>query len=99
MSVREEETDWTLYHIIQAAPGITTEQLVSVSGMPDETVAASLERMEKSHLLRRTPEGVRLLSLQEMLFSCKIAHTMKNSPFVMENGVIKVKHHGDESDA
>ena len=99
ISVREEETDWALYHIIRATPGITHEHLVRVSGLPDEIVGASLERMEKGHLLRRTAEGISLLSLQQMLFSCRMANTMKNTSFVMEDGVIKVKNNGDTSDA
>jgi hypothetical protein len=99
ISVREEETDWALYHIIQATQGITPEHLVTVSGLPDEIVAASLKRMEKGHLLRRTGEGIFLLSLQQMLFSCRMANTMKNTSFLLEEGVIKVKNHGDPSDA
>ncbi|MBT8507766.1 hypothetical protein AZH53_04955 [Methanomicrobiaceae archaeon CYW5] len=99
MSVREEETDWALYHKIQAAQSITCEQLVTDSGLPEEIIAASLQRMERGHLIRQTPEGIRLLSLQEMLFSCRLANTMKDTPFVLENGVIRVKKNGDDSDA
>jgi len=98
MSVREEETDWALYHIILATPGITREQLATDSGISEDIVAASLQRMEKGHLIRIT-EGIHLLSLQEMLLSCKMANTMKNTPFVLENGVIKVKTPGDDPDA
>jgi len=96
LSVREEETDWALYHIIQVVPGITCEQLVRDSGLSEDIVAASLQRMEKSHLLRRTPEGIHLLSVQQMLFSCRMTHAMKDAPFVLENGVIKVKTSGDD---
>ncbi len=99
ISVREEETDWALYHIIQVTPGITLDHLVTLSGLPGEIVAASLERMEKGHLIRRTSEGVFLLSLQQMLFSCRMANTMKNTSFLMEDGIIKVKYNGDTPDA
>lgn len=99
MSVREEETDWALYHKIQTAQGITYEQLVADSGLSDEIVAASLQRMEQGHLIRQTPEGIRLLSLQEMLFSCRMANTMKDAPFILENGVIRMKMTGDDPDA
>jgi len=89
--VRQEEIDWSIYHIIAYENTATTEDITSKTGFDEETVKESLKRLESGSLIGYDGENARLLSLQEMILKCKIknAASASDSPVIIENGVIK----------
>jgi len=93
--VREEDLDWTVYHCIPENSDITTPDLVTATGFEPGAVMASLERLEHYLLIRRSGDGVRLLSFQESLIACQCRHTKDDLPFVIENGVVRATRRGD----
>jgi hypothetical protein len=88
--VREEDLDWVVYHRIPENGGITTGDLVATTGFEPTAVTASLERLERYFLIRRSGETVCLCSIQESLIECQCRYT-EDMPFVIENGVVKAK--------
>jgi hypothetical protein len=88
--VREEDLDWTIYHRIPETDGITAGDLAAVTGFEHGAVMASLERLERYLLIRRSGETVRHLSIQESLIECQCRYT-NDMPFVIENGVVRAK--------
>lgn len=91
IGVREEDLDWAIYHRIPQTDGIMTEDLVAATGFEPGAVMASLGRLEHYLLIRRSGEMVYLLSVQESLVECQCRHTREDLPFIIENGVIRVK--------
>jgi len=92
--VREEDLDWAVYRGIPKTGDVTVEDLTAATGFGPGAVTASLERLERYLLVRRSGEAVRLLSVQESLIECQCRHT-KDLPFVIENGVIRAKRRED----
>ncbi|MDV2482006.1 MarR family transcriptional regulator [Methanoculleus sp. Wushi-C6] len=88
--MREEDLDWAVYHGIPETGSTTVEDLAAVTGFEPDAVTASLERLERYILIRRSGEAVRLLSVQESLIECQCRHT-EDLPFVIENGVVRAK--------
>lgn len=89
--MREEDLDWAIYHRIPETDGITVEDLAAATGFEPGAVTASLERLERYLLVRRSGKTVRLLSIQESLIECQCRHTREDLPFVIENGVVRAK--------
>jgi hypothetical protein len=92
--VREEDLDWAVYHGIPQTGSITVGDLAAATGFEPGAVMASLERLERYLLIRRSGEAVRLLSVQESLIECQCRYT-DDMPFFIENGVIKAKRRED----
>jgi len=86
--VKEEDTDWLIYHLIGQEPSMAVEVLISASGLDSCTVEASLERLERYLLVVRTGRKVRALGLSEALLQCQIKYSY-DLPYTIENGVIK----------
>ncbi len=92
--MREEDLDWAVYHGIPQAGSVTVGDLTAATGLEPGAVMASLERLERYLLVRRSGEAVRLLSIQESLIECQCRNT-DDMPFTIENGVIKAKRRED----
>jgi len=88
--VKQEETDWLVYHLIPPDAPSTTEVLVRKSGLDPSVIEASLERLERYCLIERSCDKVRLLTFGESLIHNQM-HYEKDLPFTIENGVIKEK--------
>lgn len=88
--MREEDLDWFVYRSIPENGGTTTENLMTITGFESSAVIASLERLERYLLIRRSGENVRLLSIQESLIECQCRYS-EDLPFTIEDGVIKAK--------
>jgi acetylglutamate kinase len=88
--VKEEDADWLVYHRIPVHAPIAVEVLAEVCNLDTETIAASLERLERSCLIGRSGSNVRMLNFGEALIrnQCKYE---KDLPYIIENGVIKEK--------
>ena len=89
--MREEEIDWSIYHIISDENSITPGEISSKTGFDAETVEGSLKRLENSSLIGYDGRTARILSLQEMLLKCHIKNTASDPEglVIIENGVIK----------
>lgn len=90
--MREEDLDWLLYHRIAGQDGITVDDLAAGTGHDPSIVSSSVERLRRYHLIGKSGELLRALSIQDSLMSCKLKHAMDDLPFVIENGVIKARN-------
>ncbi len=82
--------DWLVYHRIPENAAITEEALIAACGIDAGTLAASLARLERSCLIERSSEGVRMLNFGESLLKNQCKYE-KDLPYVIENGVIKAR--------
>jgi hypothetical protein len=69
-------------------PSISSEGLVTASGLDPGAVDASLRRLERYLLIEQVEGTVRVLSFGEALIRCQIKYS-QDLPYTMENGVIK----------
>jgi DNA-binding IclR family transcriptional regulator len=90
VNVKEEDTDWIIYHIIAREPAVTIEKLVAASGLDAAAVESSLARLQQSLLVDQTEDKVRVLSFGESLIKTQVKYS-DDFPIVFENGVIKEK--------
>jgi hypothetical protein len=88
--VKEEDVDWLVYHRIPAGAPVTADTLASGCGLGMPEVEASLTRLERSCLVERAGNAVRLLSFGEALIRNQVKYE-KDLPFTIENGVIREK--------
>ena len=88
--MREEDADWSIYHLIVQEPAITIEGLVVSSGLDPCMVDASLERLERYLLIERSGGKLRVLNFGESLIRCQVKYS-DDLPFTLENGVIKAR--------
>ncbi len=91
--MKEEDTDWLVYHQLQEGAPVSVETLAARCGLGSSEVEASLVRLERSCLVERTGTSVRMLSYGEAL----IRNQCKNEddlPFTIENGVVKERKSG-----
>jgi hypothetical protein len=86
--VKEEDADWLIYHLLVKEPSISSEGLVTASGLDPGAVDASLRRLERYLLIEQVEGTVRVLSFGEALIRCQIKYS-QDLPYTMENGVIK----------
>ena len=86
--MKEEDTDWLIYHLIVKEPSTTVEDLVVSSGIDPGMVDASLTRLERYLLIERNGGKLRALNFGESLIRCQLKHS-EDLPFTIENGVIK----------
>ncbi len=89
--MREEDLDWFLYHRIAESDGIGIDDLAACTGQDRTAIEASVGRLERYLLIRRSEDTLRVLSVQESLMKCRLKHAMEDLPFVIENGVIKAR--------
>jgi hypothetical protein len=88
--VKQEDTDWLVYHLIPPAAPTTSRDLVKKSGLDPSVIEASLARLERYCLIERNGGKVRVLTFGESLIHNQI-HYDKDLPFTIENGVIREK--------
>ena len=88
--MKEEDTDWLVYHLIAKESPATVERLISESGLGTGAIEASLLRLERYLLVERNPGVVRVLSFGEALIRCQLKYE-DDLPYCIENGVIKAR--------
>jgi hypothetical protein len=88
--VKDEDTDWMIYHIIARDPVVPTEKIVAASGLDAAAVESSLVRLQQALLIERKNDTVRVLSFGESLIKTQVKYS-DDLPFILENGVIKEK--------
>lgn len=88
--MREEDLDWDVYHIIAMNGEIAPDDLVERCGQPADVIGSSVARLERKHLICRTENGLRVLSLAESIARCQLGQC-EDERIYFENGVIKVR--------
>jgi hypothetical protein len=86
--VKEADVDWQIYHQIPQTGLVTVGDLAARNSLDPDVVEASLARLERSCLVERKGNTVRLLSFGEALIHNQVKYE-KDLPFMIENGVIK----------
>jgi hypothetical protein len=88
--VKDEDTDWLVYHRIPPAEPIAVETLQGICGLGAADFVASLDRLERSCLIERSGNKVRMLNFGEALLRNQVKYE-KDLPYTIENGVIKAR--------
>jgi Mn-dependent DtxR family transcriptional regulator len=90
IKVKREDADWKIYHLIPPASPITIEDLAGKSGLDLPVVEDSLARLERSCLVERKGDEVRMLNFGEALIRNQLKYD-EALPYTIENGVIKAR--------
>ena len=88
--MKEEDVDWLVYHQLPEGTAVTTDTLAAQCRLGIPEVDASLARLERSCLVERTGDSVRLLSFGEALIRNQMKYE-EDLPFTIKNGVISAK--------
>ena len=93
--MRDEDIDWLCYMTLsRGTPSATVQEIAEATGLPEETVAASAERLVRAMLVQHLGDRVALLSIQDSLLLCQ-ARYGKDVSFVIEDGVIRARRADD----
>jgi len=88
--VKDEDTDWTVYHLIAQEKEVTADALAQKAGLDRDTLAASLGRLDRACLIERADPLIRALSTGEAMLRCQAKYD-DTLPYVFENGVVRAK--------
>ena len=86
--MKQEDTDWLVYHQIPPAEPIPVADLAGRCSLEPSVIEDSLMRLERYCLIERTGSNVRILTFGEALVKNQFKYE-EDLPFVIENGVIK----------
>lgn len=95
--MKEEDRDWIIYHLAIRTARSSFADLVRDSGFSDDVVRDSVFRLEKKFLLDVSGDEIRGLSIGESLVRCQCRY-MKDSPVVIENGVVRACRRSEEGE-
>jgi hypothetical protein len=88
ITMKDEDEDWLIYHLVVQGPSVTADELVLTSGLDRSAVDKSLGRLERNLLIEQKGGMVRVLTIGEALLLCQIKHS-QDLPYTIENGVIR----------
>jgi hypothetical protein len=88
--MKEEDTDWLIYHLIPTGTATTPAILSAKSGLDKTIIDKSLARLERSCLIQKSGEEIRMLSFGEALIRNQVKYD-DDLPFTIENGVVKAR--------
>lgn len=88
--MKAEDTDWFVYHRIPENAAITEKELAESCGLDAADLTGSLDRLERSCLIERREDGIRMLNFGEALLKNQCKYE-KDLPYTVENGVIKMR--------
>jgi hypothetical protein len=95
--MKDEDRDWIIYHLAIREKNTRLDDLVRDSGFSRDLVRESVERLEKGFLLDISGECIRALGVGESMVRCQ-CRFMKDSPIIVENGVIRARKPDREGD-
>jgi len=90
ITMKCEDADWKIYHLIPPESPIAVEDLTRKSGLEPSAVDDSLSRLEHYCLVERTGGEVRMLNFGEALIRNQLKYD-DALPYTIENGVIKAR--------
>ena len=88
--MRNEDVDWTLFHLIPENEIPTISELIDKSGFSRDEVVSSLARLEKDYLIQVIGENVHALSITEIFMMHEVTSSNQSDIYI-ENGIIKVR--------
>jgi hypothetical protein len=88
--MRNEDVDWTLFHLIPENETPTISELIDKSGFSRDEVVSSLTRLEKNCLIHVIGENVHALSITEIFMMHEVTSSNQSDIYI-ENGIIKVR--------
>ena len=90
--MRDEDIDFKIYHLIPDE-GRSISEIAEQTCLDEETVRASLSRLEKSRLIMVRGELACHLSITDFIFASQLANAPAEDDcgIYIENGVIKVR--------
>mgnify|MGYP000897567473 CR=1 FL=1 len=88
--MRNEDVDWSLFHLIPENETRTISELVEKSGFSRDEVVSSLARLEKNRLIQMAGEIVHALSINDMFILNEVCNSAESDIYI-ENGIIKVR--------
>ncbi len=90
--MKDEDVDWKIYHLLPDGQTIPIQDLAAQSGLDEQTVRASLARLEKSRLVMVKGDCACPLSITDFIFASQIASQPEDDCGIyIENGIIKVR--------
>lgn len=93
--MRDEDIDWTVYHLITGNPGCTCETLLEQTGYSRDIVDASLARLKRYCLVDIRDDTLRGCSTTEIVFRNQMAGFMSDG-LELSGGVIRYRPAGEE---
>ncbi|ABD42494.1 hypothetical protein Mhun_2800 [Methanospirillum hungatei JF-1] len=93
--VRDEDIDWTLYHLILGNPGCTCETLIEQTGYAQDIVNASLARLKRYCLVDIRDNAWRACSTEEIVLRHQMADIFSDG-LELSGGVIRYRPSGEE---
>lgn len=94
--MRDEDLDWLCYTTLSRSAGsATVPELAMATGLAEDMISESAERLERVLLARRDGDRIQLLAIQESLLLCQDRYGREKMPFVIENDVIRARRPDD----
>ena len=94
--MRDEDLDWLCYTTLSRSAGsATVPELAMATGLAEDMISESAERLERALLARRDGDRILLLAIQESLLLCQDRYGQEKMPFVIENDVIRARRPDD----
>lgn len=94
--VRDEDIDWTVYHLITGNPGCTCETLTEQTGYALDIVNASLARLKRYCLVDIRDNTWCACSTQEIVLRNQMANVFSDG-LELSGGVIRYRPAGEEN--
>lgn len=91
--VRDEDIDWSVYHVITGEEGCTEVSLVEWTGYDPETVRRSLDRLERYHLIDNRGNTWYACGIEEMLIKNRLQGCLSDG-LELSGGVIRYRPPG-----
>lgn len=88
--MRTEDLDWQVYHLIVDRAPVGRDALGDLVNAAPDVLDASLSRLSRSFLIRRSGEGYVPTTIWEALVGCQ-ARYARDSPITIEDGVIRAR--------
>lgn len=88
--MRTEDLDWQVYHLIVDRAPADRDVLGDLVNATPEELDASLSRLSRSFLIRRSREGYVPTTVWEALVGCQ-ARYARDSSITIEDGVIRAR--------
>ncbi|MDD1724555.1 MAG: hypothetical protein LUQ07_05455 [Methanospirillum sp.] len=92
--VRDEDIDWSVYHVITGEKGCTEENLMEWTGYDPECIRRSLERLERYHLINIRDNRWCACGIEEMLIKNRLQGCLSDG-LELSGGIVRYRPSGE----